>query len=180
MSSVWAAAGDAAPGQQTGLIGGFLRGAGVFLVQRGKAGLLRVAGMYYHAITKAQGLSGLERYAAVAALVVVKVVLPENVRSMKTIAARVPVGGVLRVAGVIENGDAKLFAIQRPTVIHPTCALAPHVLLALRSFRACHHPGALGEIGSLAGRRGFGERLGQTDRERPFFCVLESGLLIGL
>ena len=86
---------------------------------------------------------------------------------MQAVPPRVPVRGIPRVGGIIEDGHAHGLPVHRSAVVHPRRAFSPDVLLGFLAF-GVHH-------GAAALLFGHGRR--QADAESAFLGVAECELL---
>src|SRR5258708_1623761 len=96
-------------------------------------------------------------------------VLAEGIEREQAVVARVPVYGMARVGGRIENRDAEFFAVDRARIIDPVRAMTPDLIHAAFAF-GVHH------LTSVALLR---HRIGEADREGAFLGVAEHDLLAG-
>ena len=99
--------------------------AGVVRVHFRDVRRLVIARMDDHTIAETQRLSRLQGHAAVARLIVVKIVLAENVRGEQSVAAGVPVRRMLRILGMIQNRDARLSRPSARQNSPPTRSVCP-------------------------------------------------------
>src|SRR5262245_58296399 len=80
------------------------------------------------AVTKLKFAILRDCHASVARLVIKEVVFAEGIGSAESVPARMPVGRVLGILRMIENGHSSLLALQRGGIVHPLCTLAPNLL----------------------------------------------------
>ena len=121
-----------------------------------------VAGVDVDPVEEAEGLSLGQEIAAIPGLVVVEIVQSEGVGGKQGIAPGVPVGGVAKAAGMVQNGHAQGLGAHLGGVVHPAGRLAP------ASGRA---PGALGVLHQQSLL--LGEGLGQPHPEGSLLGVPE-------
>src|SRR5882724_4563820 len=81
------------------------------------------------AIAEAQRLSRADRQAPIARRVLLEIVQPEDVDPQQTVLAHMPVGGIARIAGMVQHRDPIRLAIDLAREVHPFGALAPGILL---------------------------------------------------
>src|SRR5207244_105147 len=90
------------------------------------SGAYRIPRMNHHPIAEAQFLPGLERHAAVARLVVLKVRHAEDVGRKHAVTPRMPVRGMPWVPGMVEDRDAEFLFLEFAGIVGPVRALAAH------------------------------------------------------
>src|ERR1035437_7265844 len=81
------------------------------------------------AIAVAQALTGLDGHGAVLRFVIGEDGEAPRVGGEEAVGAGVPALGVAGIVGMIEDGDAELFAVDLAGIIAPRRGLAPELLL---------------------------------------------------
>src|SRR5713226_8829055 len=97
-----------------------------------------------HAVTEPLRLPRLNGHAAVRRFIVQEIVKAENVRSEQAITARVPIGRVPWILGMVQYGDAQLFAFNFSRIIHPVRTMSPDLPFAMSAFGIHHQSGPFG------------------------------------
>src|SRR5277367_3623272 len=94
--------------------------------------------MNHDPVAKDDRLSGIDCEAAVFSLVSRKVPYTENICSEQAIRARMPIGRVARIRGVVHDRDADRLAVNGPEVVYPRGSLSPDIFFALAALGVYH------------------------------------------